>query len=88
MYLEPTTQEVAEGVWYIGGYSVANTSIIEAEDGLIVYDTGDNKEEARHIRAAIEKISIWCSATESRGICCPFAGTGSGDSEAFVGSPV
>jgi alkyl sulfatase BDS1-like metallo-beta-lactamase superfamily hydrolase len=57
MYLEPTTQEVAEGVWCIGGYSVANTSVIEAEDGLIVYDTGDNKEEARHIRAAIEKIS-------------------------------
>lgn len=57
MYLEPTTQKVAEGVWCIGGYSVANTSVIEAEDGLIVYDTGDNKEEARHIREAIEKIS-------------------------------
>jgi alkyl sulfatase BDS1-like metallo-beta-lactamase superfamily hydrolase len=57
MYLEPTTQEVAEGVWCIGGYSVANTSVIEAEDGLIVYDTGDNDEEAEYIRAAIEKIS-------------------------------
>lgn len=57
MYLEPTTQKVAEGVWCIGGYSVANTSVIEAEDGLIVYDTGDNSEEAQHIRAAIEKIS-------------------------------
>ena len=57
MYLEPTTQEVAEGVWCIGGYSVANTSVIEAQDGLIVYDTGDNKEEAQHIRAAIKKIS-------------------------------
>lgn len=57
MYLEPTTQEVADGVWCIGGYSVANTTVIEAEDGLIVYDTGDNKEEAQHIRAAIEKIS-------------------------------
>jgi alkyl sulfatase BDS1-like metallo-beta-lactamase superfamily hydrolase len=57
MYLEPTTQEVAQGIWCIGGYSVANTTVIEAEDGLIVYDTGDNKEEARHIREAIEKIS-------------------------------
>lgn len=57
MYLEPTIDEVAEGVWVIGGYSAANTTVIEAEDGLIVYDTGDNNEEAEHIREAIEKIS-------------------------------
>jgi len=57
MYLEPTTEEVAEGIWSIGGYSAANTTVIEAEDGLIVYDTGDNNEEAEHIREAIEKIS-------------------------------
>jgi len=42
MYLEPTTEKVADGVWCIGGYSLANTTVIEAEDGLIVYDTGDN----------------------------------------------
>jgi len=57
MYLEPTTEEVADGVWSIGGYSIANTTVIEAEDGLIVYDTGDNIEEAEHIREAIGKIS-------------------------------
>jgi glyoxylase-like metal-dependent hydrolase (beta-lactamase superfamily II) len=57
MYLEPTTEEVADGVWVIGGYSAANTTVIEAEDGLIVYDAGDNNEEADHIREAIEKIS-------------------------------
>ncbi len=57
MYLEPTTEKVADGVWSIGGYSIANTTVIEAEDGLIVYDTGDNNEEAEHIREAIEKIS-------------------------------
>ncbi len=57
MYLEPTTEKLAEGVWCIGGYSLANTTVIEAEDGLIVYDTGDTKEEAEHIREAIEKIS-------------------------------
>jgi alkyl sulfatase BDS1-like metallo-beta-lactamase superfamily hydrolase len=57
MYLEPTVDEVAEGVWSIGGYSAANTSVIEAEDGLIVYDAGDNNEEAEHIREAIETIS-------------------------------
>jgi len=57
MYMEPTTEKVADGVWCIGGYSLANTTVIEGDDGLIVYDTGDTREEAEHIRKAIEKIS-------------------------------
>jgi len=57
LYLEPTTEKVADGVWCIGGYSLANTTVIEGDGGLIVYDTGDNREEAEHIREAIEKIS-------------------------------
>ena len=57
VYHEPTTEKVADGVWCIGGYSVGNTSVIEGDDGLIVYDTGDNKEEAEHVREAIKKIS-------------------------------
>ena len=57
VYTEPTTEKLAEGIWCIGGYSLANTTVIEAKDGLIVYDTGDTKEEAEHIRKAIEKIS-------------------------------
>ena len=56
-YLEPTTEKLAEGVWCIGGLSIANTTVIEAEDGLIVYDAGDNVEEGEHIRKAIEAIS-------------------------------
>ncbi len=56
-YMEPTTEKLADGVWCIGGYSLANTTVIEADDGLIVYDTGDTKEEAEHIREAIKKIS-------------------------------
>ena len=55
-YFEPTVEEVAEGVWSIGGYSLANTTVIEGEGGLIVYDTGDTREEAEHIREAIDKI--------------------------------
>lgn len=57
VYTEPTTEKLADGVWCIGGYSLANTTVIEADDGLIVYDTGDTKEEAEHIREAINKIS-------------------------------
>ena len=57
VYLEPTTEKVAEGVWCIGGHSIGNTTVIEADDGLIVYDTGDNKEEGEHLRKAIAEIS-------------------------------
>ena len=35
-YLEPTIDKVAEGVWCIGGYSLANCTVIETEDGLII----------------------------------------------------
>ncbi len=57
-YTSPTVEKIADGVWVIGGYSVANMSVIEAPDGLIVYDTGDNAEEGKHFLAAIrEKIS-------------------------------
>lgn len=57
LYLEPTTDKLAEGIWTIGGISMGNVTVIEAEDGLIVYDTGDSKAEGEHIREAIEKIS-------------------------------
>ena len=57
LYLEPTTEQLADGVWCIGGYSIANTTVIAGDDGLIVYDTGDTREEAEHIREAISKIS-------------------------------
>ncbi len=56
-YSEPTTDKLAEGIWCIGGYSLANTTVIEGDDGLIVYDAGDTEEEGAHIREAIEKIS-------------------------------
>ena len=56
-YMEPTTEKLADGVWCIGGISLANTTVIEGKDGLIVYDAGDTKEEGEHIRKAIEAIS-------------------------------
>lgn len=57
LYLKPTVEKVAPGVWSIGGYSIANSTVIEAPDGLIVYDTGDTQEEAEHILAAIRTFS-------------------------------
>ena len=57
-YTKPMVKEIVDGVWVVGGYSIANTIVIEGDDGLIVYDVGDTKEEAKHIYDAIrEKIS-------------------------------
>lgn len=56
-YTEPTIEKIADGLWSIGGYSIANTTVIETEEGLILYDTGDTKEEAEHILAAIRTFS-------------------------------
>ncbi|MFT3779989.1 MAG: alkyl sulfatase dimerization domain-containing protein [Ottowia sp.] len=50
-----TVEQVAEGVWLVGGYSIANTAVIEAPEGLIVYDTGSDREEGLRLRAIIEE---------------------------------
>ena len=52
VYFEKTLEEVTDGVWVIGGYSTANCTVIEAPEGLIVYDTGDFGEEGKHFREA------------------------------------
>lgn len=57
MYTKPTVEKVAPGVWSVGGYSIANSTVIETDDGLIVYDSGDTREEGEHILAAIRTFS-------------------------------
>ena len=54
-YAKPTVEKVADGIWVIGGYAAANCTVIEAPDGLIVYDVGDNADEGHHFREIIEK---------------------------------
>jgi len=55
VYTEPIVENLGDGVWIIGGYSIANFCVIEAPEGLIVYDTGDYAEEGRHVRQIIEE---------------------------------
>jgi alkyl sulfatase BDS1-like metallo-beta-lactamase superfamily hydrolase len=55
VYTEPTVENLGDGIWVIGGYSIANFCVIEAPEGLIVYDTGDYAEEGRHVRQLIEE---------------------------------
>ena len=57
-YLAPEVEQVTDGVWCIGGYSIGNCIAIQAKNGLIVYDTGDNEEEGNHFLEVIrEQIS-------------------------------
>lgn len=58
VYTQPTVEQLADGVWIVGGYSIANFGVIEAPEGLMVYDTGDYAEEGQLLRRVIkEKIS-------------------------------
>jgi alkyl sulfatase BDS1-like metallo-beta-lactamase superfamily hydrolase len=54
-YTEKTVQKITDRIWLVGGYSIVNCIVIEAPDGLIVYDTGDSGEEGKQFRAVIEE---------------------------------
>ena len=54
-YTAPTVDKLGDGIWVIGGYSIVNCIVIEAPEGLIVYDTGDFDEEGKHFREIIEE---------------------------------
>jgi len=52
-WLKPTIEQPAEGVWVLGGYGLAPMSIIETDEGLIAFDTGDTKHDGELMLAAI-----------------------------------
>ncbi len=56
-WLEPTIEKVVEGIWVLGGYGLAPMSIIEAEDGLIAFDTGDTKHDGELMLEGIRTFS-------------------------------
>ena len=56
-WLEPTVEHPAEGIWVFGGFGLAPMSIIEAEDGLIAFDTGDTRHDGELMLEAIRKIT-------------------------------
>ena len=56
-WLKPTIENPAKGVWVFGGYGLAPMSIIEAEDGLIAFDTGDAKHDGELMLQAIRTVS-------------------------------
>ncbi len=56
-WFEPTIEQPVEGVWVLGGYGLAPMSIIDTDDGLIVFDTGDTKHDGELFLAAIRTFS-------------------------------
>ncbi len=44
-WIEPTIEQPVEGVWVLGGYGLAPMSIIDTDEGLIAFDTGDTKHD-------------------------------------------
>ena len=53
----PEIEEPVEGVYVLGGYLISACVVVEAEDGLIVFDTGDTKKDGEHLLEAIRTFS-------------------------------
>ena len=56
-WLKPTIEQPVEGVWVLGGYGLAPMSIIDTDEGLIAFDTGDTKHDGELFLAAIRTFS-------------------------------
>ncbi len=53
----PTIDTPAEGIWHFGGYGLAPIAVIDTDEGLIAFDTGDSKHDGELLLAAIRTVS-------------------------------
>ena len=56
-YLKPTIEQPAEGIWVFGGYAVAPIAVIDTDEGLIAFDTGDAEHDGEILLEAIRTVS-------------------------------
>ena len=56
-YLQPTIEQPAEGIWVFGGYAVAPIAVIDTDEGLIAFDTGDAEHDGEILLEAIRTVS-------------------------------
>jgi len=56
-WVEPTIENPVEGIYVLGGYSLAPMAFIETEDGLIAFDTGDTRHDAELNIQAIRTVT-------------------------------
>jgi alkyl sulfatase BDS1-like metallo-beta-lactamase superfamily hydrolase len=55
--LEPEILQPAEGIWTFCGFGLAPISVIETDEGLIAFDTGDSKHDGEILLEAIRTVS-------------------------------
>jgi len=53
----PTIEQPVEGIWVFGGYGLAPISIIDTDEGLIAFDTGDTKHDGELLLKALRTVS-------------------------------
>jgi alkyl sulfatase BDS1-like metallo-beta-lactamase superfamily hydrolase len=53
----PEIENPVEGVYVLGGYIISACIVVEAADGLIVFDTGDTKKDGENLLEAIRSVS-------------------------------
>jgi glyoxylase-like metal-dependent hydrolase (beta-lactamase superfamily II) len=56
-WLEPTIEQPADGTWVFGGYGLAPISIIDTDESLIAFDTGDTKHDGELLLEAVRTVS-------------------------------
>jgi len=56
-WIKPTIENPVEGIYVLGGYSLAPMAFIETEDGLIAFDTGDTKHDGELNYQAIRTVT-------------------------------
>ena len=56
-WTEPTIEQPAEGVWVFGGYGLAPMAVIDTDEGLIAFDTGDTKHDGELMFKALRTVS-------------------------------
>ena len=54
---EPSIEQPAEGVWVFGGYGLAPMAVIDTDEGLICFDTGDTKHDGELMFEALRTVS-------------------------------
>lgn len=90
-YLTPEVDRVAPGVTVFGGDGFLNLTLIEGDDGLIVYDTGEVLEDGerflKQIRTVSDKPIVAVIYSHSHYVAGTTALVGDGKGVAVIGHP-
>jgi linear primary-alkylsulfatase len=56
-WLKPTIEKPTDGIWVFGGYGLAPMAIIDTDEGLIAFDTGDTQHDGELMFDALRTVS-------------------------------